>query len=62
MAFNNVFFDKIDSARDIAFPEIKVKQNVHKFSHSPWMSSGRIISQKHKEKLFAKKIKKILQS
>ena len=55
-AFGN-FFEKINSVRDISFPEIKVKSNFQRFKHSPWMSYGLKISQKQKEKLFAKKIK-----
>jgi hypothetical protein len=53
LAFNN-FFDIFNSARDVAFPEVKVKQKAVQFSHSPWMSKGLMISQKRKEKLFAK--------
>ena len=56
LAFNN-FFDIFNSARDVAFPEVKVKQKAVKFSHSPWMSKGLMISQKRKEKLFAKKVR-----
>jgi hypothetical protein len=55
-AFNN-FFETINSARDIAFPEIKVKSKPTKFRHNPWMSNGLKISKKRKEKLFAKKLK-----
>ena len=57
LAFNN-FFETFNSARDLSFPEIKVKQKPIQFSHSPWMTKGLLISQKRKEKLFAKKIKK----
>ena len=56
LAFNN-FFEILNSARDLAFPEIKVKQKPVKFFHSPWMTQGLRVSQKRKEKLFAKKIK-----
>ena len=56
LAFDN-FFELINSARDVAFPEIKVKQKVQNFTHCPWMSKGLIVSQKRKEKLFAKKVK-----
>ena len=55
-AFSN-FFEILDSARDIAFPTIKVKPKPIKFKHSPWMSQGLKISQTNKEKLFAKKVK-----
>ena len=57
MAFDT-FFDIFNSARDVAFPEIKVKQKPMKISHSPWMTKGLRVSQKRKEKLFAKKVKK----
>ena len=57
LAFNN-FFDIFNSARDVAFPEVKVKQKAVQFSHSPWMSKGLMISQKRKEKLFAKKVRR----
>ena len=56
LAFEN-FFEKFNSARDIAFPEVKVKQKSMRFHHNPWMSTGLKVSQKRKEKLFAKKIK-----
>ena len=45
-AFNN-FFDIINEARDIAFPEVEVKQKQNKVSHSPWMSQGLLCSQKN---------------
>ena len=51
------FFEKFNLARDIAFPEVKVKQKSVRFQHNPWMSTGLKVSQKRKEKLFAKKIK-----
>ena len=44
IAFDN-FFEKINSARDIVFPEVRIKQRLNKFHHSPWMSKGLIISQ-----------------
>ena len=53
-AFDN-FFNVINSARDIAFPEKKVKQKAKRFVHSPWITKGLIISHRRKEKLFAKK-------
>ena len=56
LAFD-IFFDIFNSARDVAFPEIKVKQKPLQISHSPWMTLGLKTSQKRKEKLFAKKIK-----
>ena len=56
MAFEN-FYEKFNLARDIAFPEVKVKQKSIRFIHSPWMSRGLLVSQKRKEKLFAKKLK-----
>ena len=56
LAFDN-FFETLNSARDISFPEVTVKQKQVKFKHSPWMSAGLKISQMHKEKLFSKKIK-----
>ena len=55
-AFKN-FFETFYSARDISFPEVKVKKKSVKFVHSPWMSSGLKISQKRKEKLFSRKVK-----
>ena len=55
-AFSN-FFQKIDSARDLAFPEIRVKQKSIKFKHNPWMSKGMKISKKRKDALFARKVK-----
>ena len=57
LAFQN-FFDIFDSIRDASFPEIKIKQKPESFQHSPWMTKGLIISQKQKEKLFAKKVRK----
>ena len=56
LAFEN-FFEKFNSARDISFPEVKVKQKTVHFKHNPWMSRGLKVSQKRKEKLFAKKTK-----
>ena len=56
LAFEN-FYEKFNLARDIAFPEVKVKQKSVRFKHSPWMSRGLLVSQKRKEKLFAKKLK-----
>ena len=51
------FFDIFNSARDMAFPVIKVKPKPFKFKHSPWMTPGLKISQKTKELLFSKKLK-----
>ena len=56
IAFEN-FFEIFNSARDLSFPEVKVKQKPTRFKHSPWMSQGLKISQKRKEKLFARKLK-----
>ena len=56
VAFNN-FYEKLNAVRDIAFPEIKIKPKPTKFQHSPFMTLGLQISQKRKEKLFAKKVK-----
>ena len=56
MAFEK-FFEKFNSARDISFPEIKVKQKTVRFKHNPWMTTGLKVSQKRKEKLFTKKTK-----
>ena len=56
IAFKN-YFEIIDSARDISFPEVKVKQKPSHFKHNPWISNGLKISQKRKEKWFAKKLK-----
>ena len=56
IAFSN-FFQKIDSARDLAFPEIKVKSKPIRFKHNPWMTQGLKISKKRKDKLIAKKVK-----
>ena len=55
IAFDN-FFDIINSARDIAFPILKIKPKPIKFKHSPWMTDGLKISQQTKEKLFSKKM------
>ena len=52
-----MFFEILNSARDLSFPEVKVKQKPTRFKHSPWMSQGLKISQKRKEKLFARKLK-----
>ena len=57
IAFDS-FFENLNSARDVAFPEIRVKQRFNKFHHSPWMSKGLMVSKKHKERLFSKKKKK----
>ena len=54
--FDNIF-DLVNDLRDISFPEIVVKQRQKKLKYSPWMSSGLQISQKHKSKLFAKKVR-----
>ena len=56
IAFEN-FFEIFYSARDLSFPEVKIKQKPKKFKNNPWMSQGLIKSQKRKEKLFAKKVK-----
>ena len=56
LAFDS-FFETFNSARDMAFPEIVAKPKSNKFSYSPWMTPGLRVSQKRKEKLFAKKIK-----
>ena len=56
IAFSN-FFQTIDSVRDLAFPEIRVKSKPIKFKHNPWMSQGLKISKKRKDKLCAKKFK-----
>ena len=56
VAFNK-FFEIVDSSRDIAFPEINVKQKPFKLKHNPWMTKGLKVSQKRKEKLFVKKVK-----
>ena len=56
LAFSN-FFKTMDSVRDLAFPEIKVKAKLTKFKHNPWMSSGLKVSKKRKDALFAKKVK-----
>ena len=55
-SFEN-FFEIINSARDISFPEIKVKQKIKELKPNPWMTTGLIISQKRKSKLFAKKMR-----
>ena len=47
IAFSN-FFQTIDSVRDLAFPEIRVKSKPIKFKHNPWMSQGLKISKKKK--------------
>ena len=51
------FFEKFNSARDLSFPEIKVRSRILQFKHNPWMSTGLKVSQKRKEKLFSKKVK-----
>ena len=56
LAFDN-FFEIINGSRDLAFPEVKVKQKPIKFIHNPWMTTGLKISQKNKEKIFSKKIR-----
>ena len=56
IAFEN-FFELFNSARDLSFPEVKVKIKPTRFKHNPWMSKGLKTSQKRKEKLFAKKLK-----
>ena len=48
----------MDSLRDIAFPEISIKQKPVKFRHNPWITKGLKISQKRKEILFSKKLKR----
>ena len=57
LAYTN-FFEIIDSARDISFPEIKMKQIPKKMKNCSWMTSGLIVSQKRKSKLYAKKARK----
>ena len=52
-AFDNLF-NVINYARDIAFPEKKVKQKAKRFVHSPWITKGLIISHKRKEKRLQK--------
>ena len=54
-AFQN-FFDICHSATDISFPVITVRPKSTKFSHSPWMTPGLLISSKTKQKLFNKKL------
>ena len=53
----NIFFEIMDSSRDIAFPEITVRQKPVRFKHNPWITNGLKVSQKRKELLFAKKLK-----
>ena len=55
-SFSN-FVEKINAAVDLSFPEINIKPGPRKFKHSPWMTSGLIISHKQNENLFAKKLK-----
>ena len=57
LAFQN-FFEIFNSIRDVSFPEISIKQKPESFLHCPWMTKGLIISQKQKEKLFSKKVRK----
>ena len=54
-AFNN-FFEVIDESVNIAFPEISVKVSQKNAPINPWMTQGLLISRKHKEKLFTKKL------
>ena len=44
LAFEN-FFEKLNLARDIAFPTVRVKQKSVRFQHNPWMSTGIKVSQ-----------------
>ena len=50
------FFDIIDNAVNLSFPEVTTKLNTDSTPLNPWMSQGLMISRKHKEKLFSKKI------
>ena len=51
------FFEIINEAKDLAFPEIEITQKQDKIGRSPWMSQGLLCSQKTKEKLFKLKLK-----
>ena len=53
-SFDN-FFEQINSAVELNFPFMKIKQGNTKFKRSPWMTPGLFTSHKRKEKLFAKK-------
>ena len=55
-AFEN-FFEIINSARDISFPEIKVNQKIKELKSNLWMTTGLKVSQKRKSKLYAKKMR-----
>ena len=52
-AFCN-FFNIINEARDVTFPEIEIQPKRVTVTHSPWMSPGLLISQK--QKLFSKNL------
>ena len=51
------FFNLLDDARAMAFPEVMIKPSKNKFSHEPWMTKGLLVSCRSKSKLFSKKIK-----
>ena len=51
------FFNICNSATEVSFPEITVFPKQSRLCHSPWMSTGLLISSKTKQKLFSKKTK-----
>ena len=60
-AFDN-FFEIINEARDLAFPETEIKPKKDKIKHSPWMTQGLLVSLKQKQKLFSLKLRKPTES
>ena len=51
------FFDTIDAAVDMSFPEVTIKTKPKNISFSPWMTPGLLKSSKTKQCLFTKKLK-----
>ena len=47
----------MDSCVDLAFPETQIKLKPSTIPLNPWMTEGLLISRKHKEKLFSKKLR-----
>lgn len=52
------FFNILDEAVNLSFPEVVTKVKPNDTPLNPWMSQGLLISRKHKEKLFSKKLRK----
>ena len=51
------FYNKLETTKDLAFPEVIVKPKPSGNSHNVWMTPGLLISRKTKSTLFAKKSK-----